>query len=1620
MSEAISLLKQCWLRGINLNLNAGKLSFKAAPGAMDQAMLAQIRQHKVGLITALEAQPDYFEPRPLSANERALWFLYRMAPDSAAYNMAYAVKLSAGVSEAAINQAFAALLARHPILCSPYGERDGEPLQWNKPVAPTAIESRLMQGASADQLQQWIGEEADKPLALESGQICRAALAINQTEQGAEPHLVLVVHHIAADFISFEVLRQEFLQLLAGESLPPAADYSYRDWAAQQQQSLRQGDASRDYWLQQLEGLPQLELPTDFKYSSETRAEGEEISFVLAEPSAAQLRQQCRDLGVTPYVWWLSAFQWFMARLSGQDDFVIGTPSAGRLKPEHGRLVGYLVNPLPLRCQPQPEQLFTDWTAQVAQQVKQALSHQAYPFSALVEQLEVQREAGRSPVFQHMFTLNHERPEAGMAGLIEAELLAEQRGAAHELNLVVVDDRSCFTGKWRYNNSLYRRESAERIRESFLCFVSQLLDDNQQPLQHLTLATVDNASQLQGESLTPLAESAWQAFSAHCINRPDAIALQQGDQRLSYAGLMQRVESAAAQLHHRGVQAGERIGLCLERSIEQVVLMLASWRLGAAYVALDNKWPEGRLQFVAEDAQLQLIAGEGDRPEWLTESCHWISSPAISGNAAAIAEIAPAQVADAAYLIYTSGSTGQPKGVVVTQSNLIHYASAVIDRLALDADASLASLASNGADLGYTALYGSLLSGRTLRLLPEDLAFDAEALADELAQRPVDCLKIVPSHLNGLLLASPRAELLPRSALVTGGEALTPELIGRITERNPELALFNHYGPTETTVGVVMKRLDTTDPVVALGQPLANVQLRIVDRCGQLLPQGFAGELEVAGPTLAEGYLGQPAMTAERFYQAAGQRWYRTGDRVKQVAGELQFIGRCDFQVKIRGYRVEPGEVESWLKQRADDAVVINAPDARGNNRLVAYLVADNAALEALRDEMAAVLPDYMVPAVWMALEQLPLLGNGKVDRKALPDPELQAEAEAAENQASDEPRNSTEAALLGIWRELLGKPELGIHHNFFAQGGDSILGLQIIAKAKQQQITLTPKAIFEHQTVAELATVAETPQGQLEQALLEIAREILGKPDLSATDNFFAVGGDSILSLQIIAKARAAGIELTPKQVFEHQSMAELAQVAKKKAEPTEVAAPKAVLPTEPFPLTPIQHWFFQQQSASQNPAQLGHWNQSLLLDSQLDIDLPALRRASLKLAERHPSLRLRFIQRNGQWLQQYQPLAQEWAERLVAEHHCKPQNQAAFAEELTQLQAGFNLDSAPLLKLVWLPQQRQLLCTAHHLIIDAVSWQILLADLAALYGAEQGAAPAPAVAEAVSFQQWQLHLAERVAMIDTPQARAYWQQQAQPELPRSGADNGYGNSAAISTRLDAATTARLLGEANGAYNSRVQELLLTALARLLGQWQQLPEICIELEGHGREAGDSDLDLSASTGWFTSRYPQKLSAAADWSAALVANKEQLRRLPGNGLDYGLLRYLAQNEKTEWPQHSFVSFNYLGQQEQASDSLFSLATALCPGMRAADNRRPHLLDINAVVLAGELHIEWSYPAADPAFACVPQLAEEYLAALHQLLDHCADPANGRATAADFPEAGISDAEFIDLLAELEA
>ncbi|WDE12577.1 amino acid adenylation domain-containing protein [Thalassomonas haliotis] len=1622
------LLQLCWQQGIRLSLNGDNLGFKAAPGAMTPEIIADIKANKAALIEQLKQAPDYFNARPLSANERALWFLYRMQPDSVAYNMAYAVKLRPGLATKDIQEALDKLIQAHPILGCHYGERDGVPLQWSTPenIAPLTV-SQLQQG-SQQEIDAWLKRQADEPLAPDQGKTCHSALLCNHNKQGTAQYLILVVHHIAADFISFELLRRDLLRLLDQQAVSERQfpQYSYQDWLYEQKTS-REDEA---FWLSSLGDVPQLQLPTDFAHGLERQSAGEELQHEIGQALAGKIRQACRELKVTPYLWWLASFQWFMARISGQDDFIIGTPSAGRLKPEHNELVGYLVNPLALRCQIDKNLSFPLWLEQVKSQMQGAIKHQAYPFAALVDKLDFARSEGRSPVFQHMFTLNQLHPDELTDKVLEQELLTEQRGAAHELNLVVVDDKSNFTCKWRYNNSLYRRETVETILAMFEHFATELVEHQHQPLKDFNISPPALASVLGGENHLPAADTAWQAFEQQLALKPEAKALQSGPISQSYGEMAREIRQQAKVLQQQGIKPGDRVGLCLERSINQVSLMFACWRLGASFVVIDPQWPEKRLSYIITDAQLKLVISRQTPKTSLSTATAWLNLERINEPVTETLTPCPLKADHEAYVIYTSGSTGQPKGVSVSQQNLVYYVNGLIKELDLSQDASMASLSAHSADLGYTALFGALLSGRTLRLLAESLALDTQALLLELNTRPLDCLKIVPSHLNGLLLASENNALLPRQALICGGEAFPPQLVEKIHQLKPELALYNHYGPTETTIGVLVNKINPQNcQQVALGQPLANVNLRVVDTCGFTVAQGLPGELHIAGPTVSQGYLNLAGQTAENFYQYQGQTWYRTGDAVVQRDQAIYYLGRTDFQVKIRGYRVEPGEVEHWLQQHIQDAVVVNKPEQNGKNRLVAYLIAETAKIASVHQLMTGELPAHMVPSLWQAMPELPRLANGKVNRQQLPAPEATSDnEEKAQNQQEHNHASETELTLLAIWQELLGQQDIALDDNFFSLGGDSILGLQVIAKARKAGIKLTPQQIFQHKTISALAQLAAPrakPQAlsQNEQALLTIVRQVLGREDFGVKHDFFASGGDSILSLQVVAGARKAGINILPKDIFKHKTIAALAAQLPDTQQTSDKALAK---PTQEkaFALTPIQHWFFEQ--ALEKPQ---HWNQALLLDCQQEMALDALRQATALVLQRHPSLSLAFEQTGDTWMQKYQAYQQSWPQQVV-----KLSSESPSEAVLNRCQGELELQSAPLLRIVYFPTTKQLLLSAHHLIVDAVSWQIILEDLFSLYQQIISGQSPEFTGQSSDFALWQQALEQQAKVYNRETLVQYWQSQldSQNVLAQEKSDaNTYGNSRHYSLSLDESLTSALLTTACQSYNSQVQELLLTVLVQVLSQYLEQDKITIELEGHGRESdllsAETGLDLSGATGWFTSRYPQKFTTSNEPEQAIISIKEQLRNIPDKGLSYGLLRYLSGKNLSgksltdndhQWGQSSLVSFNYLGQQNKSDKQGFSLSQMLCPGMRAPENQRPHLLDINAVVSQGILHLDWCYPGHDEQFADIPELAQAFKQQVIELIRHCSAPAVGRATAADFPNAGINDNQFIDLLSEL--
>jgi amino acid adenylation domain-containing protein/non-ribosomal peptide synthase protein (TIGR01720 family) len=1596
------LMRDCWLRGIRLSASEGRLMIAAAtPQALNADLEQELLARSGEILSWLELHADYFAARPLSDNEQALWFLQRMEPNSCAYNIALAGRVRPQYLWADLPQrlerAWQVVQQRYPHLCSAYVERDGELLQWDSRPQPTSLQCEALQGADAASIQRRVIELADTPFDLAAGEVSRLVLLSNELGDRVEHTVLLGIHHIASDLTTFDVLFSELFAQVDEQALADVAPQAYRNWCCDlyvRSEAIETEELA--WWQTQLADVPTLELPTDFAYGSSQGFDGGELSFHFGADDSERLRAVARRLGVTPYVYWFSLFQQFLGVLSGQDDFVLGTPSGWRLKREQAELPGYLVNPLPVRCRLRRDLSSAEWAKQVAATVRQTLRHRHYPFARLAKHLDLPRQMGRAPVFQHMFTLNKER-DVPFERYIE-RMIGEQRGAAHELNLVIIDDLPEFIGRWRYSKALYRRESVERFQAQFLALVMAAMEQPDVPFSELNWLAPEQRSQLSGEVLPVLEESAWQAFTKHCSAKPQAIALEDRQGQLSYAELAGAVVARGERLQGSLSALGDRIALCLPRSRELVMHMLAAWQCGATYLALDPQWPESRLQGICLDATPRVCVGMGERPHWLPTSVQWLvvpSAPLFSD--APLRAGLPADLP--AYVVYTSGSSGRPKGVEVTQGNLIHYVSACLERLQLSYEASLTSLASCATDLGHTALFGALLSGRRLRLLDEALAFDAEELAALLGQQPVDMLKIVPSHLNALLVASEPQRLLPRQCLVLGGEALGADLLARVRALSPSLRIVNHYGPSETTVGVLTHEVEGEGDA-PLGRPLGNVRISVRGPDGAVLPAGVSGELYIEGATVARGYLSASEVDQARF----GKLGYRTGDRVRlDHLGRVLFLGRLDEQVKIRGYRVEPSEVAAQLRAlpQVEDVRVLNAPTPLTGNRLVAFLVAAPSALAGIQAALQARLPDYMQPAQWHCLEAMPLLANGKVDRLALLT--LTEQAPRSIEARAEQPLNEVERALLAIWRELLGNPSIGPDDNFFAHGGDSILGLQIIARARQQRITLTPKQLFAEPSVRALARVAQTPQRARVERLLTIAREILEKPDLQADDNFFAVGGDSILSLQIIARAKQQGLQLKPKQIFEFPSVSGWAEQAVDLASVAEQTKVDSAEPSGAFALTPIQAWFFgQQQSTPQ------YWNQSLLLAVHEPLEPVRLAQALATLLQRHSSLRLVFERGVQGWQQRYQLLPADMAGKLL-----QVVEQPLDDVLLEQWQQGWQLDRAPLIRWVYFTGSGHLLCTAHHLLVDAVSWQVLLEELESLYLDPQAALPVVSA----SFHRWsealQRHRQEPAVLAQ----REYWQAQLAEEGEVTRVVSLYGESRTLETRLSAEKTEQLLGDCHEAYSTQVQDLLVAALASVIGQWLGREQVTLEMESHGRSGWEQGPDLSRSVGWHTSRYPLAVPAAEQPEEAIIAAKETLRRVPEQGIGYGLLRLDPQ----QLGAASLLTFNYLGRVDQwlGGSRLWRLAQPLCPAMRAPDTCRTHLLDVTALVDQGQLHIEWRYAPQVHEQALIGALAQQFQQRIEALLEHCLDPEAGRATAADFADSGLSDDEFLGLLEQLQ-
>ncbi|MEV1376046.1 non-ribosomal peptide synthase/polyketide synthase [Pseudomonas aeruginosa] len=1040
----------------------------------------------------------------LSYAQQRMWFLWHLEPQSGAYNLPSAVRLNGPLDRQALERAFASLVQRHEALRTvfPRGADDSlaqAPLQRPLEVAFEDC-SGLLEAEQEARLREEAQRESLQPFDLCEGPLLRVRLI----RLGEERHvLLLTLHHIVSDGWSMNVLIEEFSRFYSAyatgaEPGLPALPIQYADYALWQRSWLEAGEQERqlEYWRGKLgERHPVLELPTDHPRPAVPSYRGSRYEFSIEPALAEALRGTARRQGLTLFMLLLGGFNILLQRYSGQTDLRVGVPIANRNRAEVEGLIGLFVNTQVLRSVFDGRTSVATLLAGLKDTVLGAQAHQDLPFERLVEAFKVERSLSHSPLFQVMY--NHQPLVAdiealdSVAGLSFGQLDWKSRTTQFDLSLDTYEKGGRLYAALTYATDLFEARTVERMARHWQNLLRGMLENPQASVDSLPMLDAEERYQLlEGWNATaaeyPLQRGVHRLFEEQVERTPTAPALAFGEERLDYAELNRRANRLAHALIERGIGADRLVGVAMERSIEMVVALMAILKAGGAYVPVDPEYPEERQAYMLEDSGVQLLLSQSHLKLPLAQGVQRIDldrgAPWFEDYSEANPDI-HLDGENLAYVIYTSGSTGKPKGAGNRHSALSNRLCWMQQAYGLGVGDTVLQKTPFSFDVSVWEFFWPLMSGARLVVAAPGDHRDPAKLVKLINREGVDTLHFVPSMLQAFLQDEDVASCTSLKRIVCSGEALPADAQQQVFAKLPQAGLYNLYGPTEAAIDVThWTCVEEGKDAVPIGRPIANLACYILDGNLEPVPVGVLGELYLAGRGLARGYHQRPGLTAERFVASpfvAGERMYRTGDLARYRAdGVIEYAGRIDHQVKLRGLRIELGEIEARLLEHpwVREAAVL-AVDGR---QLVGYVVLESEGgdwREALAAHLATSLPEYMVPAQWLALERMPLSPNGKLDRKALPAPEVSV-AQAGYSA----PRNAVERTLAEIWQDLLGVERVGLDDNFFSLGGDSIVSIQVVSRARQAGLQLSPRDLFQHQNIRSLALAAKAGAATAEQ----------------------------------------------------------------------------------------------------------------------------------------------------------------------------------------------------------------------------------------------------------------------------------------------------------------------------------------------------------------------------------------------------------------------------------------------------------------------------------------------------------------------------------------------------------
>ncbi|MFK8101670.1 MAG: amino acid adenylation domain-containing protein, partial [Saprospiraceae bacterium] len=1569
-----TLIKKLRTENVFLSINGENLEVHFDGDGLPAELIQDLRDNKQALIQYIKDNQltnDYIniEPLPaqdaylLSSSQKRSWILSQLG-GNAAYNMTVTLVFDGKLQHQTLENAFDALIERHEILRTVFKEGEEEVMQYILPMEKHRFRvthwDLRMDTEKKEKTDILVQKATTTSFDLEKGPL----FGVNLIQLTEEKHVItLVMHHIIGDDWSTSVFIKELMlfynAFVAEKSNPlPPLKFNYKDYAAWQRAALdkKHRDQHQAYWLEKFAGtIPVLDMPTDKPRPSVRTYEGGELETWIPKALAQDFKKLVEGAGGTFFMGLLSLVKGLLYLYSRQKDIVVGSVTAGRVHADLENQIGFYVNTLAFRTQFSEEDSYLELLAKVRTVTLETFEHQVYPFDELVNDLKLERNLGRNPLFD-AFVIMHNNQDIqkpgetdNLAG-IEVSLYGEETTVVSWFDVLFdfLEVDGAIRVNLGYNTDILSKATAIQLGEHFEQLMRAVTEAPNRAINELDYLSSSERKKLLEEfndttTVIPENQFVLDLLRKQVVEQADALAISFGDESLTYADLDEKSNQLAQYLlEQEEIPKNALIAVCMHRSIDLLITLWGILKSGNTYVPIDPNYPTERILYILEDAQVEFVLCDKATTSMVTAESETRTICAVEKIWEVMQSVqttAPTITIEAdqlAYVIYTSGSTGKPKGVMVTHGNLrafLHWGLAEFEPYDFDVVFAGTSICF---DLSVFEIFFTASIGKRIRLLEDGLA-----AADYLGREKSILLNTVPSVMKALLEQA--VDLTQVKAINLGGESIPNFVRDQLDLKR--ITVRNLYGPTEDTIYSTVCYLQEKEPI-RIGKPIANTSVYIVDKQLNLLPRGAKGELCLSGAGVAKGYLHRPDLTAQRFVDhpfdpQSKYKLYRTGDLARWLPdGQLDFLGRIDTQVKIRGYRVELGEIETLLQASPmiKEAVVLAKEDAQANKRLIAYLVTTvEYEKTKLQSFLKAKLPVYMLPSIFVKLAKLPLTPNGKRDRAALPDPivsELSTQAYVA-------PRTALESDLVETWQQLLRLEKVGIDDNFFELGGDSIISIQLVSRINRKGFQLVPIDLFENQTVADLADFIISNQ-----------------------------------SNQIIAEQGLLSGSLN---------------------------------------LLPIQKWFLEQEATSYH-----HFNQTVLLTIDKTISSFQLGEVFTGVLAHHDILRACFTNSEEGWTQVY---GNQENSLVVADlSTINDQDTLALSKAIeaigNQHQASLHLSKGEVIRMVLIKTptttaKNRLLIVAHHLVVDGVSWRILLEDIDRSLQTLVDTNTLSFGEKTSSYRQWGTALE---AYSTNPRIEAqlpFWEKatRKQSTLPVDH-DSPHkitrGSLKHHANQLGARDTTALLSKAQKAYQLEINDLLLAALIKTLSDWSANASVTIGLEGHGREHLFAGINTSNTIGWFTTLFPVVFTAPQNNTLAdyIKAVKEELRAIPDKGIAYGMLRYLhpdsairAQLETCDWE----VIFNYLGQFDNLLDGANYLGIAGEPAGKQADDNLPFdaKFEINASVVAGKLSVNWTYSTEVYEAETVADLAAKYLGNLKVIIEHCETQKLPQPTPTDF-------------------